>query len=229
MNEILETIAITIQNNFWMGPMMALIAGIFTSFTPCSLSSIPLIIGYVGGTGINKTKKAFYLSVTFAIGMSVTYTILGTIASILGRIMQGTGSWWYIILGILMVLMSLQTFEVFTFIKPINLQSKNNKKGYIGAFIAGILGGVFASPCATPVLVTLLALVANTGNMAWGIILLLLYSIGNSFLVIITGTGIGAIKKWTQNEKYGKISDILKYIMGIIILLIGLYMFYLGF
>ena len=229
MNEILEGMSKIIQNNYWIAPIIALLAGIFTSFTPCSLSSIPLIIGYVGGNGINKTKKAFYLSVTFAIGMSITYTILGILASALGRIMQTTGSWWYIILGILMVMMSLQTFEIFTFIKPTKLQSKNTKKGYIGAFIAGILGGIFASPCATPVLVVLLALVAKEGNMLWGILLLLLYSIGNSFLVIVAGTGIGTIKKLTQSQKYGKISNILKYIMGIIILLIGLYMFYLGF
>ena len=56
-----------------------------------------------------------------------------------------------------------------------------------------------------------------------------IYSIGNSILVVILGTSVGTAKKIAQSEKYGKFSNILKYFMGIIILLIGLYMLYLGF
>lgn len=138
------------------------------------MSSIPLIIGYVGGTGGGDIKKAFRLSLIFALGMAVTFTALGTAASMLGRLMGTSASWWYIVLGVLMVLMALQTFEIFEFIPSTYLISKNTKKGYAGAFITGILGGVFSSPCATPVLVILLGLVARSGNVLRGIFLLLL-------------------------------------------------------
>lgn len=229
MNEILNTMSEIIKNNFWIAPIIAFLAGILTSFTPCSLTNIPLVIGYVGGTGTNNTKKALKLSVVFSLGMSITFTILGVIASLIGKIMQKGGSWWYIILGIIMVLMALQTFEIVTIVKPTNLQTRNTKKGYLGALLSGILGGIFSSPCSTPVLIALLAIIAKAGNVIWGIILLLLYSLGNSILVIIAGTSIGTVQKISQNKQYGKISNILKYIMGTIILLIGFYMFYLGF
>ncbi len=229
MNEILDTMSEIIKNNFWIAPIVAFLAGILTSFTPCSLTNIPLIIGYVGGIGTNNTKKALKLSVVFSLGMSITFTILGAIASLIGKIMQKGGSLWYIILGIIMVLMALQTFEIVTIVKPTNLQTKNTKKGYLGALLSGILGGIFSSPCSTPVLIALLAIIAKAGNVIWGIILLLLYSLGNSILVIIAGTSIGTVQKISQNKQYGKISNILKYIMGTIILLIGFYMFYLGF
>ncbi len=229
MNNILETMSEVIKNNFWIAPLISLFAGIISSIMPCSLTTIPLIIGCVSGTQANSGKKAFKLSVFFSIGMAITFTTLGALASILGKYMQQGGSWWYILLGIIMIMMALQTFEIFTFVKPTNLQSKSTKKGIVGAFIAGILGGIFASPCSTPVLIVLLALVANSGNMIWGIFLLLIYSIGHSVLVIITGTCVGTAKKIMQSEKYGKFSSILKYILGTIILLIGFYMFYLGF
>ena len=229
MNNILETMSELIKNNFWIAPLISLFAGIISSIMPCSLTTIPLIIGCVSGTQANSGKKAFKLSVFFSIGMAITFTTLGALASILGKYMQQGGSWWYILLGIIMIMMALQTFEIFTFVKPTNLQSKSTKKGIVGAFIAGILGGIFASPCSTPVLIVLLALVANSGNMIWGIFLLLIYSIGHSVLVIITGTCVGTAKKIMQSEKYGKFSSILKYILGTIILLIGFYMFYLGF
>lgn len=229
MNELLEIMSEVIRNNFWIAPLVAFLSGVLTAFMPCSLSTVPLIIGCVGGTGVNNPKKAFKLSIVFAIGMAITFTIFGAVASLLGKFMQTGGSWWFIILGILMVLMSLQMFEIFTFVKPTTFQSKNGKKGYLGALIAGILGGIFSSPCSTPVLIVLLALVANSGNIIWGTLLLLLYSVGNSILVIVTGTSLGFIQRITSSNKYGKISNILKYVIGIIILFIGFYMFYLGF
>lgn len=229
MTEILESFSELITKSGWLAPLLALVAGILTSFTPCSLSSIPLVIGYVGGTGQRDTKKAFWLSVTFAAGAAVTFTALGVIASIAGRLMGTSASWWYIILGVLMLLMALQTWGIFEIIPSSYLIAKNTKKGFVGAFIAGILGGIFSSPCSTPVLIALLAIVAGKGSILWGILLLLLYSIGHGILAIVAGTSIGFVQKLSSSEKYGKASTVLKIAMGTLILLIGFYMFYLGF
>ena len=229
INYWLEWISQTITQNMWLAPFIALLAGLLTSITPCSLSSVPLVIGYVGGAGNKDTKRSFKLSLVFAFGTSITFTVLGILASFLGRIMQGTGRWWYIMLGVLMVLMALQTWDIFSFIPSTYLVSKNKKRGYIGALFAGILGGVFSSPCSTPVLVVLLGIVAQSSNVVWGILLLLLYSVGHSILVLIAGTSYGFAQKLAKNERYGSFSIILKYVMGGLILLIGLYMFWLGF
>ena len=229
MDAILEQLSDLIKESMWLAPILALLAGILTSVTPCSLSSIPLIVGYVGGTGQKDTKKAFKLSLTFALGSAVTFTTLGVIASLAGKLMGTSASWWYIILGILMVLMALQTWGIFEIIPSSYLVSKNTKKGYVGAFVAGILGGIFSSPCSTPVLIALLAIVAGKGSILWGILLLLIYSIGHGILAIVAGTSVGFVQKISRSNKYGKLSLILKILMGLLILCIGLYMFYLGF
>lgn len=225
----LEYLSTLITENMWIAPLMALLAGILTSVTPCALSSVPLVIGYVGGASSRNTKKAFKLSLTFAAGMAITFTTMGTIASLAGKLMGTSSQLWYIALGILMVLMALQIWEVYNFIPSTYLTSKSTKKGYAGAWVAGILGGVFSSPCATPVLVVLLGIVARSGNILWGVILLLLYSIGHSLLVIIAGTSIGFVQKVTSSQKYGLFSKLLKIGMGLVIMIIALYMFYLGF
>jgi len=225
----LNQIAQSIQSNMWIAPLLALLAGVLTSFTPCSLSNIPLIIGYVGGVGEKNTKKAFRYSVIFALGTAVTFITLGLIATSAGKLMGNSSQIWYLVLGVLMVLMALQTWEIFQIIPSINLLSKSKAKGIIGAFIAGVLGGVFSSPCSTPVLIALLAIVAGKGNLIWGILLMFLYSIGHSALVIVAGTSISFVKKISSNEKYNKVGIALKIVMGTAILLIGLYMFWLAF
>lgn len=229
INDWLNQIAEVIGNNMWLAPVLALIAGVLTSFTPCSLSSVPLIIGYVGGVGEKDTKKAFKYSLIFSVGTAITFVTLGVIATSAGKLIGTSSKLWYILLGVLMVLMSLQTFGIINIIPSANLITKSKKKGFIGAFLAGILGGIFSSPCSTPVLIALLAIVADKGNMVWGIVLMLLYSIGHSALVILAGTSVGFVQKLNNNEKYNKVSTVLKMIMGIAILIIGLYMFWFAF
>lgn len=225
----LTQIAGIIQSNTWLAPFLALLAGVLTSITPCSLSSIPLIIGYVGGTGERNTKKAFAYSAVFAVGTAVTFVVLGIIATSAGKLIGTSSPVWYMILGVLMVLMALQTWEIFNFIPSVNLLSKNKRRGFAGAFLAGILGGIFSSPCSTPVLIALLAIVAGEGNLLWGILLMLLYSIGHSTLVMVAGTSVGFVQKIKSSQRYGKVANVIKFLMGAAILLIGLYMFWLAF
>jgi len=229
MTGILEGLSNLIASSGWLAPLLALVAGILTSLTPCALSGIPLVVGYVGGTGQRSTKRAFLLSIVFAIGAAVTFTVLGVTASLAGRLIGTSTSWWYIALGVLMVVMALQTWGLFEIIPSSYLISKNTKKGFFGAFVAGILAGIFSSPCSTPVLIVLLAIVAGKGSVLWGILLLLLYSIGHGILAVLAGTSIGFVQKLSASKNYGRISNVLKIVMGSLILLLGFYMFYIGF
>ena len=229
LNDWLDILSNLITQSVWLAPLIALLAGVLTSFTPCALSSVPLVIGYVGGTGNTDQRKAFKLSLAFALGMAITFTALGTVAALFGKLIGTSSDWWYLALGVLMVLMALQIWEVYDFIPSTYLMSKNTKKGYAGAFVAGILGGIFSSPCSTPVLIVLLGLVARSGNVAWGVLLLLLYSIGHSLLVLVAGTSVGFVKKVMASGKYGLFNSAIKIVMGGLILLIAFYMFYLGF
>lgn len=229
MTEILKSISLLIENNVWLAPFLAFAAGALTSLTPCAASSVPLVIGYVGGTAGSDTRKAFRLSLVFVLGSALTFTALGTAASTAGGFFMGPASWWYLILGTLMVLMALQTWGIFEIIPSSYLMSKNRKKGYLGAFIAGILGGIFSSPCSTPVLIALLAIVAGKGSIIWGASLLILYSIGHGLLALAVGTSFSFAQKLSENIEESRAGYIIKLVLGALILLAGLYMLYLGF
>jgi cytochrome c biogenesis protein CcdA len=226
---VLERFADLMVQTPALAPFFALAAGVIASFLPCSLSTVPLIIGYVGGTGGRDTKRSLLLSLTFAAGSALTFTALGVVASFAGRMIGSGSSWWYLVLGVLMVLMALQVWGIITFIPSSYLVSMNTKRGFLGAFLAGVLGGVFSSPCSTPILIVLLAVVAGKGSALWGTLLLFLYSVGHGALAVIAGTSVGFVQKLSRSGAYGKLSKILTAVMGALILLIGFYMFYLGF
>ena len=76
-------------------------------------------------------------------------------------------------------------------------------------------------------LIVLLAFVAESESIAWGLLLLLLYAAGHSIIILIAGTSAGIINGMTGNRRYMSILKIIKYILGSIIILLGIYMFYL--
>ena len=128
-----------------------------------------------------------------------------------------------------MILMALQMWDIITIIPSTYLSAINKRRGYAGALVAGILGGVFSSPCSTPVLVALLSVAAGEGNALRGGLLLLLYSLGCTALAIVLGSSPALIRKLGANSSFRLVSRILSILLGAAVLAIGLYMLYLAF
>ena len=95
------------------------------------------------------------------------------------------------IAGVL-IAMSLSMFGLFEIKTPSFISNRVMKSGqssgYIGAFAAGLIAGVVASPCVGPVLVGILAFVAKTQDMALGFWLLFTFASGLGLLFLILGT-----------------------------------------
>ncbi len=227
LDNILNTLSADLSSSSWLSPIIALAAGLITSITPCALSQVPLVLGYVGKEA--SPGKAFRLSLVYALGTAVTFTAFGIAAALMGRLIGNAGRWWYLILGVLMILMALQMWGIINLIPSTYLQSINRKRGYIGALATGILGGIFSSPCSTPVLVALLSIAATEGEALRGGFLLLLYSIGCTALAVVLGSSPALIRKLGKKTSFQIVSRILNIVLGIVVLLIGLYMLYLAF
>lgn len=212
-----------IKNNLWLAPVLSMLAGFITSFTPCCLFNVPLIIGYVDNIGVKQPKRAFLLSLTFSAGTFVTFAILGILSAAAGLVLNHLSHFWHIVLGILLMLIALNIWEIFPHHHSHN-HFKTTKKGFIGAFSAGLIGGFFSTPCSAPILVAILAVISATGNFLLGFILMLFYSIGHNILVLVAGTSTGFITKLKSNGKYKALSNVLKILMGLFIFFIGILM-----
>ena len=105
------------------------IAGLISAFSPCVLITIPLVISYVGGYAEGDVKKSFTFSLAFVIGLSITFTVLGAIASLMGTLLGDVGGYWKYILAAVAIVMGLQMMGLLNFQIPAPRWSRPNKRG----------------------------------------------------------------------------------------------------
>lgn len=124
----------------------------------------------------------------------ITFTALGFAASLLGNLLNGLGPWLHLALALLLIAMALQMFGVFELVPEATIKAKPNK-GYRATFMAGLLAGAFSSHCTTPVLIAMLAIVANRASMLYGVLLLIIFSVGHGVLSVVAGTSAGLVNR----------------------------------
>jgi len=199
-------------------------AGVLSSASPCVLATIPLVVGFVGGYSDGDRWKAFRYSLTFIMGLSLTFTALGAAAGILGTMFGTLGGPWHLIAGIIALIMGGQLIGLYEIRLPIKRDFKPKRDGLVGSFFLGLFFGVVSSPCATPVLVVLLTVVASKGQVLYGIALLFTYAVGHCLLMLLAGTFTGFIEAFVKARGVVNISQWAKRLGGLVITLVGLYL-----
>ncbi len=227
MDVVLQNLISIMREYSWLAPLLSLVSGFLTGLTPCAISQLPLIIGYVSA-GSSSNKANIKASIFYALGISITFTLLGILAGGIGRILSAYFSYWLIFLGILMIFMAFETSEITSIIPTSNMISRIKNRGNLGAFLIGAVSGVFSSPCATPVLIFILGIISSKQNILFGIVMMILYSIGYSMVTILAGSLVGFVQSLKQSNKYEKFYNLSKYALSILMLLIGFYLFYEG-
>lgn len=203
--------------------IIVFIGGVAASFTPCVYPLIPVTITFIGVKAEGSKKKAFFLSLFYALGIAITYSLLGVVASLSGRLF---GQWQnnplvYLLLGNICILLGFNVLEVFALPLPQFIKKLPEvKSGFMGSFLMGLAAGFVMGPCTTPVLGVLLAFVAAKQNVIFGILLLFIFSLGLNALLVLAGTFSGIL---SSLPKSGVWLQRVKKLMGWGLILIGEY------
>ncbi|MFH1362320.1 MAG: cytochrome c biogenesis protein CcdA [bacterium] len=203
------------------------VAGLISSFSPCVLITIPLVISYVGGYSEGDVRKSALFSLAFVIGLAITFTILGAIASLAGTLLGDIGGFWKYLLSAVAIIMGLQMMGILNFQIPTPRMVKTEQKGLIGAFLLGMLFGVASSPCATPVLAFILTFVASKQNLLYGTSLLFVYALAHAVLIFLVGVSTGMAEFFLKSHHIKRLSQYTHKISGAIFVLIGLAVLFL--
>ncbi len=221
------------SHGVFMSLILVFLAGIGLSFTPCVYPMIPITIAVIGGqtsgeqTATRKPLKAFFLSLIYVLGISIVYSALGVTAASTGALF-GTAlqSPWVIgfvvavFVGLAMSMFGVYYIRMPSFISE-RLGTKTGK-GFVGAFVMGLVSGIVASPCIGPALASLLVYIASTGNKFLGFWMLFVFAWGLGTILIILGTFSGALKAL---PKSGLWMETVEKIFGL--LLMGAALYYL--
>jgi len=205
------------------------LAGFLSSASPCVLATIPLVVGFVGGYSDGDRMKAFRYSLAFILGLSLTFTAFGAAAGLLGTMFGTLGGPWYLIAGTIALVMGGQMMGFYEIRLPVKRNFKPKRGGIIGSFLLGLFFGIVSSPCATPVLVVLLTLVAGKGQVLYGIALLFCYAIGHCLLMLFAGTFTGFVEGFVKARGVVNFSAWAKRVSGGVVALIGGWFVWQGF
>jgi len=221
-----------INTNPWLAIAAVFVGGILTASNPCVLAMIPLMMSVVAGRREEgpRVLRALGFSFVFVLGLSITFTAMGMVAALAGRIYGEVSSAWNWVVAAVCVVMGLHLMGVLTVPIP-TLAGKVQPKtrGLLGALVLGLLFGLVSAPCAAPILVVLLTYLAGSGaSVPYGGLLLLVYALGHSLLIIIAGTSMGAARTLIENKKMMRTTGILRKSAGAVIVLVGLYFGYRG-
>ncbi len=167
-----------------------------TSFTPCVYPLLPITITFIGARSSGSRRKAFFLSLAYALGIALTYTTLGLVASLSGRLfgLIQTSPLVFLVIGNIFIIMGLSMLGVFSFPWPnVIKQLPQTRSVFIGAFLMGLVAGLVMGPCTAPVLAVLLAFVYSKQNIMFGALTLLVFAMGMNTVLILAGTFAGLL------------------------------------
>ena len=206
----------------------AFLGGVGISFTPCVYPLIPITIGYIGARSGGSKLKGLGLSLVYVSGVAFTYSMLGILAVLTGKLFGSISSnpLTYIIVGVIIILFGLSMLDLFILPLPKIIKLPGLKKeNYFSTFFLGLSSGLVASPCLTPVLGSILVYLTTKKNLLYGATLLLCFAYGMGVILVIAGTFSAAL---VNIPKLGKWMLYVKKIFSLIIIGMGLYFIYAG-
>lgn len=233
----------------WLSPYLAdgsllalplvVVGGLITAFNPCCLPMYLAALGFMGRsccqaeTAANNGAEPAppstmqrHLALVFILGMAVATAVMGMLTAGLGWVFGRFDPLFQMLLALVPIVMGLSLLGMLPMrlptwhIQRLHDIDANRLKHTITAFSAGFVFSLAIAPCATPILLGILTLVAMQGDLVWGGILMFIYGLGTGLPLLLIGHGYERLQPWlaTPHRQRG-----LQQISGLLLLGVGAY------
>lgn len=230
----------------WLSPYLAngsllalplvVVGGLITAFNPCCLPMYPAVIGFMGRScHPAETDKAGQLpaatiqvriALMFVFGMAAATTTMGLLTAGMGWVFGRFDPIFQMFLALVPTVMGLHMLGLLPMrlpgwhIQSLHNIDANRLKHALTAFGAGFLFSLAIAPCATPILLGILTLVAMQGDLVWGGVLMFIYGLGSGLPLLLVGHGYERLQPWLSTSRHQRL---LRHISGLLLLGVGGY------
>ncbi len=217
-----------VESHLWFVFLLVFLAGFLTSLTPCIFPMIPITLAVLGSRANSRGHwSGFLTSLVYVLGIALTYALLGVLAASTGRLFGSLLGHPLVVfpLALIFVLMGLSMYGLYEIRPPAFVTqrlglSKSPLRGRLSAFFAGLVAGVVASPCVGPVLIAVLAYIAQSQNLVLGFFLMFVFALGMGLLFLALGTFSQLLNHLPRS---GPWLEVPKFIFGSTMVAIALY------
>jgi len=208
--------------------------GALTSVAPCSIVSVPLLVGSALGmsshlTPSQRVRFTYLFSFVFALGVTVSFSILAYMVAKMGYFFSVAPLEAYIVGGIAAVSIGLYSLGILPEVidKGIWYQRLITLR-YGGVFLIGMLFGLVSTPCASAPLVAIITVAANAPDW-YAYTLVLTFALGHSLLLLMAGVSVGFAQSVVSSTKIAFITGWMTKLFSFVLIGIGIYFFALAY
>lgn len=185
-------------------PLLAVVAGVLSFSSPCCLPLVPGYLSYISALPVSELGEARARAVTlrasilFVAGFTTVFTAFGVSATLVGTafirnrdvIVAGFG-----VVVIVLGLVTMGLLRVPALSRERRLDLARVPRGPAWAFPMGMAFAAGWAPCIGPVLATIVGVATVTQTVAWGGVLLALYSLGLGLPFIALAMGFSRAQR----------------------------------
>jgi cytochrome c-type biogenesis protein len=225
--ELLTGLTKAIEGNPFIAVVASFVWGILSILlSPCHLASIPLVVGYIDQQGQISVKRAFWISLLFALGILITIGLVGLITALAGRMLGDIGKIGNYIVAVIFFIIGLHLLDVIPLPWSGASGTQIKQRGLIGAFIIGLIFGLALGPCTFAYMAPMLAIVFKVAaeKMLYAVSLLLAYGIGHCSVIVLAGSLTETVSHYLHWTEKSKGALVVKKICGVLVILGGLYL-----
>ena len=217
------------QGSFWLIISFFFGAGLLLAFTPCMFPMVPILSGIIVGRGHKITHMhGFILSLTYVLGMAITYAAAGVVAGMSGTLLSNAlqTPWVLGSFAAIFVVLSLAMFGFYELQLPSALQSRlsvaSNRLhgGHItGVFVMGALSAIIVGPCVAAPLAGALLYIGQSRDGFLGGAALFAMALGMGLPLLLIGASAG-----TLLPKAGEWMESVKRLFGVLLLAVAIWL-----
>lgn len=196
--------------------------------SPCHLASIPLIVGFISEQGKVTVRRAFWTSTLFAVGILITIAAIGAITAAAGRMLGDVGRYGNYFVAVIFFVVGLHLVGVI----PLSFAGAGpggmKRKGYLAAFVLGLVFGIALGPCTFAYMAPMLGVTFKLAatNFLYAAALLFAYGLGHCAVIVAAGTSTELVQRFLNWNEQSKGVAVVKIICGILVILGGVWLIY---